>query len=102
MKLNSSQQLKIDVISQYLNGQLFSEDACAALRIKERQFRRIVKSFREKGIHSVLHGNTSKIPVNKMPAGQMSLILTLFKTRYDGLNLSHFMEKLHEFHFDKF
>jgi len=35
MKLNSSQQLRIDVISQYLNGQLFSEDACAALRIKE-------------------------------------------------------------------
>lgn len=101
MKLSSSQQLRIDVISQYLNGQLFSEDACAALRIRERQFRRIVKSFRENGIQSILHGNKNKIPVNKTPDTEMSLILKLFKTRYDGLNLSHFMEKLHEFHIDE-
>lgn len=101
MKLSSSQQLRIDVISQYLNGQLFSEDACAALRIRERQFRRIVKSFRVNGIQSVLHGNKNKIPINKTPDTQMSLILKLFKSRYDGLNLSHFMEKLHEFHFDE-
>ncbi|MGZ3749321.1 MAG: ISNCY family transposase [Pseudobdellovibrionaceae bacterium] len=101
MKLSSGQQLRIDVISQYLNGQIFSEDACAALRIRERQFRRIVKSFREKGIHSVLHGNKNKVPVNKTPDTQMSTILKLFKTRYDGLNLSHFMEKLHEFHSDE-
>ena len=102
MKLNSSQQLRVDVISQYLNGQLFAEDACASLRIKERQFRRIVKSFRENGIHSVLHGNKNKSPINKIPDTQMSLILRLFKTRYDGLNLSHFIEKLHDFHFEEF
>lgn len=102
MKLNSSQQLRIDVISQYLNGQIFVEDACASLRIKERQFRRIVKSFRETGIHSVLHGNKNKSPINKIPDTQMSLILRLFKTRYDGLNLLHFIEKLHTFHFDEF
>jgi len=70
MKLNLSQQLRIDVISQYLNGQLFSEDACVALRKKERQFRRIVKSFREKGILSVLHGNKNKAPINKTPDTQ--------------------------------
>jgi hypothetical protein len=102
MKLNSSQQLRVDIISQYLNGQIFSEDACAALRVKERQFRRIVKSFRSDGIQSVLHGNNFKVPINKTPDRYMSLILTLFKTRYDGLNLAHFIEKLHEFHIEEF
>ena len=76
MKLNSSQQLRVDIISQYLNGQLFCEDACAALRVKARQFRRIVKSFRQEGIKSVLHGNNSKAPINKTPDRYMSLILT--------------------------
>ena len=101
MKLNSKQQLRVDVISKYINGQVFSEDACVILEIKERQFRRLVKAFRENGIGSVLHGNLNQAPINKTPDTTMTSILRLFTSRYNGLNLCHFIEKLHEYHFDE-
>ena len=64
MKLTAKQQIRIDVISKYLCGEIYYVDACAALEIKERQFRRLVKAFREKGVQSVLHGNVGKVPTH--------------------------------------
>ena len=96
MKFTTNQQIRIDIISQYLNGQIFAEDASAAIGIKERQFRRLVKKFREQGVISVLHGNINREPLNKLPVGCLNQIASLYKNKYKGFNLVHFIEKLHE------
>ncbi|MFT6632907.1 MAG: hypothetical protein ACJAS4_002875, partial [Bacteriovoracaceae bacterium] len=66
MNFNSNQQISIDIISKYIEGEILLEDATAVLRIKERQFRRKVRAFRENGVLSVLHGNTGRKPPNKV------------------------------------
>jgi hypothetical protein len=96
MKLSAEQQIKFDIISQYLSGRINYKDAIVILRIKERQFRRIVKDFREKGLESLLHGNYSREPVNKTQNSLMNKIVKLYKGRYQGMNVAHFREKLIE------
>jgi len=94
MKLNSKQQLRIDILSKYIAGQLYYLDAIELLEIKERQFRRLVKAFRERGLESVIHGNTGKRPHNKTSCTIRSKIFWLYRNKYKGLNIVHFREKL--------
>lgn len=96
MKLTTKQQLRVDVISRYLRGDITSQDACIALEIKERQFRRLVRSFRTEGVSSVIHGNKGRSPTNRTNSSLEQKIITKYKDRYDGLNLVHFREKLLE------
>lgn len=94
MKLNSQQQLRIDILSKYLAGNLHYLDAMELLKVQERQFRRQVKAFRQRGIESVLHGNIGRKPPNKTPDAIRNKITSLYQGRYKGLNLIHFIEKL--------
>lgn len=96
MKLNSDQQLRIDILSKYIAGNIHYLDAMELLHIGERQFRRQAKSFRERGIESVLHGNTGRTPPNKTPDHIIFKIKELYSGRFRGLNIIHFQEKLIE------
>ena len=96
MKLTAKQQIRIDIISKYLGGGIYYQDACDALEIKERQFRRLVRAFKKTGILSILHGNIGRKPKNKLSEGARRVILAHYRGRYNGLNLVHFIEKLVE------
>ncbi len=96
MKTTTQQLIKIEIITKYLNGVIHYQDAIELLNVKERQFRRIIKAFKENGILSVHHGNRGRTPPNKLPSDTTSQILSLYKTRYKGLNVVHFIEKLQD------
>ena len=53
-------------------------------------------AFREDGIQSVFHGNKKRTPCNKISSGLRFKIIKLYRDRYFGLNLVHFIEKLKE------
>lgn len=96
MKFTSKQQISIDIISKYLNGEIQTEDALKVLEIKIRQFRRRVRAFRESGVLSVLHGNVGKRPVNKTSDLLRKKICNLYRYKYFDLTVAHFCEKLFE------
>jgi transposase InsO family protein len=96
MNFSSDQQISIDIISKYIEGEILPEDAASILRVKERQFRRRVKAFRENGVLSVLHGNSGRTPPNKVPDKLTGQICTLYKLKYFDLSIAHFIEKLRE------
>lgn len=96
MKFTTDQQIKFDVVTRYLNGNLNYKDAMVILKVKERQFRRIVKQFREKGLESLYHGNKFKKPHNKISNTIRNKIIKFYQTKYSGLNITHFREKLIE------
>ena len=96
MKFNSDQQICIDIISKYIEGEIYLEDALNVLKIKERQFRRKVKAFRERGLQSILHGNIGRKPANKTPEFIQHKICTLYRLKYFDLSVAHFIEKLIE------
>lgn len=96
MKLTADQQIRLDILSKYLSGKIHYCDAVGALQIKERQFRRLVKAFREEGITSLLHGNKNSSPTNKTSSSIRNEIIILYRGRYKGMNIAHFREKLFE------
>jgi hypothetical protein len=96
MNFSTDQQIRFDVITRYLNGSLGYREALVILKVKERQFRRIVKKFKEEGLDSLNHGNKSRVPHNKIHESLRNKIIKLYQTRYLGLNLTHFREKLIE------
>lgn len=94
MKFNSFQQIRVDILSKYLSGEIQRVDACLAIGVGERQFRRILKAFRERGVESLIHGNTGKEPLNKTAKLVREYVLESYRSRYRGLNVNHFREKL--------
>lgn len=96
MKINSKKQLRVDILSQYISGKVYYLDAIKSLEISERQFRRLVKEFKQDGIKSVIHKNTGKSPPNKLKDSQRTKIVRLYKSIYRGMNVTHFIEKLKE------
>ena len=92
MQLTAKQQIRVDVLTKYLNGQIYLSDALEILEIKERQFRRVIKRFREKGICSVLHGNVGRKPPNKTSEFVEHKIIKEYSLKYFDLNVTHFME----------
>lgn len=94
MNLNKKQQLRLSILSQYINGKLYYLDAIRSLEVSERHFRRLVKEFRQDGIKSLVHKNKGKPSKNKIDPRIALKITTLYKKVYKGLNITHFMEKL--------
>jgi len=87
-------QLRLDVLTRYSEGEIHLEHALTTLEIGERQFRRLFRRFRADGIISIKHGNTGQTPHNKIPRPIEDKIILLFKTKYKGFNVTHFREKL--------
>jgi transposase InsO family protein len=96
MNFSSKEELRIDVISRFLNGDIHAEHAWTVLEIGERQFRRYIKSFLEQGVFSVKHGNFGRVPKNKTGQPLANQIVSLYKNKYWGFNTQHFREKLRE------
>jgi transposase-like protein len=96
MNFSSDQQISIDIISKYIEGEILLEDATSILRVKERQFRRKVRAFRKSGVLSVLHGNSGRKPINKTSEKLIREICTLYQLKYFDLSIAHFIEKIKE------
>ncbi|MCR9204322.1 MAG: helix-turn-helix domain-containing protein [Halobacteriovoraceae bacterium] len=91
MKLNAKKQLRLEILTQYVGGLIYCRDAMDALGVSERQLRRLVKAFKDRGIESLVHGNSGSVPPNKTSQGIETKIVRLFKSVYMGMNITHFM-----------
>ena len=94
MNLTANQQIRVDIILKYINGDIYLDDALKVVQLSERQFRRILKAFREDGFESIQHGNSNKEPSNKISHLTYNMITSEYRTKYFDYNVSHFREKL--------
>lgn len=94
--LRARDQLKIEIMFKVSKGEIRTSDACSILKVSERTLRRYLKSFREKGIYFIKHGNCGKTPRNKIPEPIKLHTQALIKQRYFDFNMSHLREKLIE------
>lgn len=94
MNLSARDQIRIDILAKYTQGNINIKDAVAAFEVKERQFRRIVKRFREEGVKGIVHGNSKRSPVNKLSYALEKKICDLYRQKYFDFNINHFCEKL--------
>ena len=71
-------------------------EAATAIGLSERQAWRILKAYREKGASSLAHGNRGRLPPNAVPVELRQRLISLARTKYIGLNYTHFSEILAE------
>ncbi|MCB9024701.1 MAG: helix-turn-helix domain-containing protein [Bdellovibrionaceae bacterium] len=63
--LNSSEQLKLDIISKLKLKKITKKQACLILNVSERTIERYLEKYNEKGVRFTIHGNKNKVPKNK-------------------------------------
>lgn len=84
------------ILDAYLDKKMDRESAKRRLRVTERQFIRIVKAYKLKGISSLIHGLCNKPSNHSYPEEFKQTVTSQYKDRYDGFNYTHASEKLEE------
>lgn len=70
--------------------------AALILGISVRQLNRRINQYQSKGKAAFVHGNAGRLPVNCLTTEINKQIVTLYRTKYQDCNLTHFVELLDE------
>nr|WP_052246122.1 helix-turn-helix domain-containing protein [Clostridium tyrobutyricum] len=62
-----------------------------------RHINRMIKGYKEKGKDFFIHGNHGRNPVHALDNSIKQTIVNLYRTKYEGTNLTHFSELLEGF-----
>lgn len=92
--MKASEQLKLDVITRVLTGQMERKDGQALLDVSSRTLERYLSEYRKRGPLSLRHGNSERAPWNKTPDEFKRQIQALVEQKYFDFNLTHCLEKL--------
>src|ERR1700749_477986 len=83
-----------DVLSRWECGALSMIDAADVLGMSERQFRRYRDRYDEDGEDGLRDRRHGKPSPKRVPAGEVSRMLALYREVYRGWNVKHFHEHL--------
>lgn len=92
--MDSKTQLTVDIIIKVSEGKITINNATKLLSRSRRTIERYLNSYHQLGIQFAIHGNTSKIPVNKTPEHLKLTVQSLIKEKYYDVNLQHLAELL--------
>jgi AraC-like DNA-binding protein len=95
--LTQKEMIKLQVINKSLEGALTAKKTAAALRLSERQVKRLKKGVATEGPSFLIHNNRSCSPANAIAADTKATIINLKETKYKKANFSHFTELLAEY-----
>lgn len=96
--MSKNEQFRYEMICAFQNGEMTREEVAFILETTPRNVSRLSKRVREKGMLGIKHGNTGKIPINKMPKSEKLKIQALLKAHYFDFNISHAREMLKSQH----
>ncbi len=83
-----------ETIQLVLSKEITQKEAASRLEISERQFRRILKKFKEEGEKSLIHRNIGQPSHNKkIPDNISTEIINDYLNEYSDYNFSHFYEE---------
>ena len=71
--------------------------AAIQLNCTLRHINRMVNGYKEKGKCFFVHGNRGRKPAHALGDSEKRIIIDLYRTKYEGTNLTHFSELLEEF-----
>lgn len=94
--MSKNEQFEYRIIYDFISGKLKRSEASRLLGKTERSVTRIANRIKKKGILGVKHGNTGKIPVNKISPLLKEVVLNKVRNDYFDMNMTHCLEKLHE------
>lgn len=92
--MNKTEQLTYRIIEDFRLGKITRKEAALILNVSEKTIQRRAKSVREKGLRGIKHGNSGKIPHNKIKEEIKAEVVRTVKEKYYDFNLYHALEKL--------
>lgn len=98
LHLSKNEQFIYGIIEEYRRGELTITEAAMVLDVSEKTVQRKSKAIREKGLLGIKHGNTGRVPVNKLDDPLREKVLNIVKEYYYDFNTTHAREMLIERH----
>ena len=92
--MDSKSQFTVDIISKVIDGKITINSATQLLQKSRRTVERYLSRYRKEGIRFVVHGNTGRAPINKIPESIKKEVQALIQTKYYDFNLQHLSELL--------
>jgi transposase len=92
--MDSTAQLKIDIIGKVSEGKISICNAAKLLNKSRRTIERYINDYLENGIQFAIHKNRGKSPANKISDKTKTKVQMLIKTKYYDLNLAHLKDML--------
>ncbi len=92
--MDSKSQFTVDIISKVIDGKITINSATQLLQKSRRTVERYLSRYRKEGIRFVVHGNTGRAPINKIPVSLKKEVQALIQTKYYDFNLQHLSELL--------
>src|SRR5262245_27013179 len=89
---------RVGVLKALVAGRVTGRHVAAALRLSERQVRRLRRRFEAEGARGVVHRGRGRRSPRRLAARVRQQVVALLKTRYHDLNDCHATEKLRELH----
>jgi len=90
--------LRIDLVERAAAGKMTASQVGHALLLSERQVRRLIATFREKGAEGLIHGNRGRQSALRVQEAVKEEVLALLRTQYADYNTSQLRDDLEEFH----
>jgi len=95
----STKELKRLHLVKKANEKLITQkDAANMLDISERQFRRILATFRSNGECGLIHQNRGKVSPKIIPAAKIATIVNLYQSEFLGYKPTFFTERIADEH----
>ena len=94
--LNPKEQSRLQVLNSLLAEHVTLDQAATLMGVSTRQTRRLLATYREKGVAAVAHGHRGRKSPNATPETARLEVLHLARTRYTGTNHTHLRELLNE------
>ena len=95
--LDARAQWRLYVLNHILSGETSATEATALVGLSLRSVRRLLARYRAPdGLSSLVHGNTGRVPVNRLEPALRDRLVELARTRYAGVNCEHMAELLAE------
>ena len=88
---------KYETIKKLVESGGNKQRAAIQLHCTVRHINRMIKGYREKGKSFFIHGNRGRKPAHALENSKKLIIIDLYRTKYEGTNLTHFSELLEEF-----
>lgn len=96
LTLTATEQTRLQVLNQIVAREVAVGDAAQVLGLSERHTWRLLAGYREEGAAALAHGNRGRPAANAVREALRDRVVQLARTRYEGLNQTHFTELLAE------
>lgn len=97
VELRMNENMKYKIIKKLIEGNGNKQRAAIELNCTVRNVNRMIKGYKEQGKAFFIHGNRGRKPAHTLSYSTRQAIVDLYRTKYQGTNLTHFSELLEEF-----